>query len=99
VSWGGDRWVWSNDAIMIINRGKLKHLEKTDYSATSSTMNLIRNHLGMNPDLHSEKPACSCLNYLFSSPSIIGVIKSVVMKWTATGCPLESGNWTLRSQH
>jgi hypothetical protein len=54
---------WCND-VMMINSEKLKISGQICSSATSSTMNLIWNHPGLNPGVIGGKPAFSLLSYV-----------------------------------
>jgi hypothetical protein len=62
MSWGSERWAWSNRRI-IINRRKPKELGKACSSDILSTVNLKWNHLELNPGLCCDKPASDCLSY------------------------------------
>lgn len=61
MSWGSDRWVWSNGGM--INRGKPKKLGKKCSIDILSTVNVTWSHLELNPNLCCDKPASDCLSY------------------------------------
>jgi hypothetical protein len=63
TSLGSDRWVSSNSWLMISRRKWRNSQVKTCSSATSSTMSLMWNYLGLSPGLWHQKPAHDCLSY------------------------------------